>query len=394
MRNPFRRNPLRVIVAASMASTLANWQLGIVIPLLVLQQTHSPAAALLTFALRGAAYAISPLLGAVVDRFDQRTVFAAAQYQQAACIAVLALSPGRWVGALLLLLSGAGAVATTISSQFVLVPKFIDEHGQEVAVSRLMTALELTRVVGLLAGGAAVSWQGPTFSLLAVVVLYAVAGLIALALPKVVTAPAAGGLFARLGVGFRWLARRDILWLVVTMAAVNLAIGQLEAVLVTEFERKGITAFLSSCLLASGLAASAAASALTPRFLPSWAPERRILLSQLVVLCAMFLIAAPLVGLTVAGYVLMSFATGYNNVISITYRHNLVPVEIAGRVNSVIRMIITGAVPASGFLYAAASRLHGFTFWVPALGILAVAVAAWAVHTVRDAAPEAVPAPM
>lgn len=377
------RDPLRVIVTASMASTLANWQLGIVIPLLVLQQTHSAATALLTFALRGAAYAISPLIGAVVDRFDQRTLFAVAQFQQAVCIALLALSPGGWVAGLLVLLSGAGAVATTITSQFVLVPKFIDAAGRDTAVARLMTALELTRVVGLLAGGAAISWQGPTFSLLTVVALYVLAGLISLLLPRVVPDTPQGGLFAGLGIGFRWLARRDILWLVITMAAVNLSIGQLEAVLVTVFEDKGVPALVSSGLLAVGLAASAAASALTPRLLPSWPAERRILLSQLVVLGAMCLVATPYMALTALGYVVLSFATGYNNVVSITYRHNLVPVEIAGRVNSVIRMIITGAVPLSGFLYAGASGLDGFAFWVPALVILTAAVAAWGVHSFR-----------
>lgn len=200
-----------------------------------------------------------------------------------------------------------------------------------------------------------------------------------------------GGLFANLGIGFRWLAKRDILWLVVTMAAVNLSIGQLEAVLVTVFEQKGVSALISSGLLAVGLAASAAASALTPRILPSWSAERRILLSQLAVLGAMCLIAAPFVALTAVGYFVLSFATGYNNVVSITYRHNLVPVEIAGRVNSVIRMVITGAVPASGLLYAGASRLEGFAFWVPALVILVVAVTAWGVHSFRGVTTETVP---
>jgi len=375
-----------------MASTLANWQLGIVIPLLVLERTHSAATALFTFALRGAAYAVSPLIGAVIDRFDQRTVFALAQFQQAVCIALLVLSPGSWVAGVLLLLSGAGAVATTITSQFVLVPKFIDAESRDTVVAKLMSALELTRVAGLLMGGAAISWQGPTFSLLMVVALYALAGLISLLLPNVVPPAPEAGLFANLGLGFRWLAKRDILWLVVTMGAVNLSIGQLEAVLVTVFDQKGISALMTSGLLAVGLTASAAASRLTPHFLPSWSAERRILLSQLVVLGAMCLIATPLVVLSASGYVVLSFAIGFNNVVSITYRHNLVPVEIAGRVNSVIRMVITGAVPASGLLYSGASRFDGFAFWLPALVILAVAVTAWGVHSFRHVTAEAMPA--
>ncbi|MFF6780673.1 MFS transporter [Streptomyces sp. NPDC012510] len=379
-------NPLRVIVTASMMATLANWQLGITIPLVVLEQSNSPAVALLTFALRGAAYAFSPLLGAVIDRFDQRAVFILAQFQQAACIALLALSPNGWVGGGLLLFSGVGAVASTITSQFVLVPKFIDPEGRDTAVAKLMAALEVARVVGLLVGGVAISWQGSTFSLVTVIGLYAAAGTVALLLPRVVTPAPQAGLFASLGVGFRWLRKPDLLWLVVTMAAVNLSIGQLEAVLVTVFDQKGLAALVVSLLLGLGLAVSAVASRLTPVLLPSWPAERRILLSQVAVLVSMGLIATPLIPLTALGYVILSFATGFNNVVSITYRQNLIPIDIAGRVNSVIRMIITGTVPLSGFLYAWASHFDGFLFWLPALLILGVAVAAWSGHSFRSAA--------
>jgi hypothetical protein len=41
-------------------------------------------------------------------------------------------------------------------------------------------------------------------------------------------------------------------------------------------------------------------------------------------------------------------------------------------------MFIAGAIPLSGVVYASASRLDGYLFWVPALVIGVVAVAIWA----------------
>jgi uncharacterized membrane protein len=76
----------------------------------------------------------------------------------------------------------------------------------------------------------------------------------------------------------------------------------------------------------------------------------------------------------------MSAALGFSNVASITYRQQAVPTELAGRVNAVIRMFITGAVPLSGFIYAGSSHLDGFRLWVPALAIAGASVAVWSVY--------------
>jgi MFS family permease len=384
------RNPFRVIVSVSAISTFANWQLGIIIPLFMLEQTGSAATALFTSALRGLPYVVSPVIGVIVDRFDQRLVWTLAQFQQAVCIALLTISPNNMATGALIMFSGVGAAASTITSQFVLLPKLFKKGERDTAVAKLMSILQMTRVGGLLLGGAAISWLGAMVSLAVVVSLYLIASAGCLLLPSFPRTVSNANFLSDLTLGFRWLAKSDIMWLVFTMSAVNLTIGQLESALVTVLAHKDVAAVAISGLLAVGLVASAVSSRLSPVMLPDWAPERRILVSQITVLGAMVLISVHHVATITVGYVILSFATGYNNVVSVTYRQSLIPVEIAGRVNSVTRMIITGAVPLSGFLYALTSRFEGFAFWAPGLVIITVAVTAWGVHTHRRSSSVAV----
>lgn len=378
------RGAMRVVIATSMVSKVADWQLGIVIPLAILAQTDSVAMTLVAFALRSAPYVASPLLGSLIDRFDKRPVFVFAQLQQAVCLALIALTlSDRLVVAILLLLSGFGGVVVTITGQFVLIPKLVDKAQREVAVARLASAIELSKVFGLLLGGVVFSALGPTVASWFIATLYAVAGLMAMLLPGIPTQGPKTRLREDLTVGFRWLVRPEILWLVVTMAIANLAVGELETVLVTVFGDSGVDAWLISVVLAAGLLLGAVGSRLGPHLLPSATVKQRILAFQAASLVALCVIALPPVAAKIGGYVVISFALGASNVASITYRQESVPVELAGRVNAVIRMFITGAIPLSGFLYAWASRLDGVWFWVPALVLACLSVTVWGVYTVR-----------
>ncbi|MBB5802948.1 MFS family permease [Saccharothrix ecbatanensis] len=379
------RDPLRVVIATSVVSKVADWQLGIVIPLVILAHTGSVAMTLVAFALRSAPYVASPLLGSLIDRFDKRTVFVLAQLQQALCLALLAVMLSNPLAvAVLLLLSGFGGVVVTITGQFVLIPKLVDSERRETAVARLASAIELAKVVGLLLGGLVFSTLGATTASWCITALYAVAGLMAVRLPSIPTQGPRTRIRQDLAVGFRWLVRPAILWLVVTMALANLAVGELETVLVTVFGDGGVDALVISVVLAAGLLVGAAGSRLGPHLWPSATVEKRILAFQLASFGALCVIALPFTVAKIVGYTAISFALGASNVASITYRQNTIPVELAGRVNAVIRMFITGAIPLSGFVYAWSSRLSGSWFWVPALGLAAVSMAVWGFYTLRS----------
>ncbi|WP_162002625.1 MFS transporter [Streptomyces sp. CB01881] len=373
---------LRILIASSISSKVADWQLGIVVPLAVLKQTDSVAMSLISFSLRGITYIWSPFLGALIDRFDRRAVFALAQVQQAVCLALLAVSLNSQVSvALLVLLSGFGGVASNITGQFVLIPKLISAPARPAAVAKLNSAIEFSKVGGLLIGGAAFSALGPASASLCIAALYSGAALLALLLPRVPASYQKMSIRRDVAMGFRWAVKPEIIWLVVTMSMTNLAIGQLEPVLVTEFGQQGINAKVISGVMAIGLFAGAVASRMAPRILPAWSPERRILACQVTALAGLVLVATPALPTKLTGYVFECLAVAVSNVASITYRQETIPVEVAGRANATIRMFITGAVPLSGFLFAGASRLDGYLRWLPALGIWTVAVVIWAVYT-------------
>jgi MFS family permease len=373
---------LRVLVTSSMLSKVADWQMGIVIPLAVLAESDSVALALVSFALRGVSYVGSPFLGALIDRFDKRTIYVLAQLQQAVCLVLLAaLLSSQLSVAALVLLSGFGGVASTITGQFVLIPKLISAPARPVAVAKLNSAIELSKVIGLVLGGTAFDLLGPAPASLCIAVLYLLAGCVALLLPRVASSREKMDIRRDLAIGFRWVGRREILWLVVTMSMTNLAIGQLEPVLITEFGDQGMNSTVISVVLAVGLLTGALASRLAPAIAPAWSPERSILAAQLIGFVGLVLVATPLLPVRLAGFMVECFAVAVSNVASITYRQETIPADVAGRVNATIRMFITGATPLSGFLFAWASRLDGFWYWLPALSLWAAAIVIWAVYT-------------
>ncbi|PWJ02340.1 hypothetical protein DKG34_39030 [Streptomyces sp. NWU49] len=372
---------LRVIMVSSVLSKVANWQMGVVVPLTILERTNSVAETLLSFALRGVAFIASPLLGFLIDRFDKRVIYVGSQLQQAVCLVLLALLPADQITvSTLLLLSGVGAATGTITGQFVLVPSLISAERRALAAAKLASSLEFAKVIGVVIGGAAFSAWGASPASLCIAGLYGGAGLLALLLPKVPSRAPRKGLRHDLAVGFQWVGKPEITWLVVTMATVNLAIGQLEPALITVFKQEGINALLISTVIGVGLFIGAVGSRLSPHILPSWSMAHRILAFQLMSLVALCLVAVPHLLVKIPGFMCVSFAIGACNVASITFRQETIPVDLAGRVNAVIRMFIMGAIPLSGALYAWSSRFDGYRFWLPELALAAVAVLVWGLH--------------
>lgn len=373
---------IRVLLGSTVLSKVADWQLGIVIPLAVLTKTDSVAMSLVTIAMRGVTYVASPVIGAVIDRFDKRRIFVLAQLQQALCLVVLAVCMSNSLSvALLVLFSGLGGVASSITGQFVLIPTLVSAPARALAVAKLNSTIEFSKVIGVLVGGAAFAAVGPAAASLCIAALYLGAALVAAMLPPVPGNEERIALRRDLAIGFRWVAKREIVWLVVTMSMTNIAIGQLEPALITQFGDRGVNATLISVLMAVGLFSGAVASRLAPNILPVWSPERRILAWQVVGLASLALVATPWTAVQVVGFMVECFAVAASNVASITYRQEMIPVEVAGRANATIRMFITGAVPLSGFLFAWASNFNGYRFWAPSLTFWAVAICIWTVYT-------------
>jgi len=372
------RRPVRLVIITSMLAKVADWQLGIVVPLAILDQTGSAAAALTALALRGAAYVGAPIVGSMIDRYDKRRVFVLAQLQQAVCIGLLCLTLSNSVAvSILLFLAGFGAVASSINGSFVLIPSLVQGPARDDAVARLSSAIELSKVAGLILGGIFFSSQGPIVACVVVTALYALAGVSAALLPAIPSIHDPSSLAQGLKVGFTWLVRPGILWLVVTMSIANLAVGELETVLITIFGREHVDATAISVILAAGLLVGAAASRFAGRVLPHLPVEKRVLVFQTMCFLSLCIVTLPGVYFKIAGYLAISLSFAFSNVASILYRQDVIPIEFAGRINAVIRMFITGSISLSGFIFAFSSRWDGYLFWVPAMVLSTVSVLIW-----------------
>ncbi|MFE4832215.1 MFS transporter [Streptomyces sp. NPDC056672] len=231
---PAERVTLRGLLTSSALSKIADWQLGIVIPLTVLAESGSVSTSLLTFALRALA--------------------------------------NLYVLSAMVLLSGFGGVASGITGQFVLVPQLFGQPRRPHAAASLDAVIEYSRAFGMLVGGLTVSVSGPTFAVACTALCYAAASCFAQGLPRARPDPARSTLKADLAIGLAWLRRPEIIWLVTSLSLMNLASGQIETVLVTLFEQYGLVALASALILTAGSLLSVVANRLAVRLLPRSTP--------------------------------------------------------------------------------------------------------------------------
>jgi MFS family permease len=379
----WKPKPLTIITTTSVLAKAAYWQLGVVVPLAVLDETGSMATSLLVFALRGVGYAAAPFLGSLIDRFDKRTMFVGAQVEQAVCMVLAAMFISNpWVLSLLLLVSGFGGVVSSITGQFVLIPRLITPEKRTVAVAKVSSAIQFANVAGLLMGGVTFSAMSPRAATAAVSLMYGAAGAVALMLPRMQQEPKPTR-GRSVAVGFTWLLKPQILWLVVTMSIANLGYGAIETALVTLFHEQGIDTFLATVFVAVGLFAGGVGARVGPHVLPQRSVEQRIMLFLVLALASLCITAIPYTATEVIGSIGVSFCLGGSNVASITYRQEMIPADVAGRVNAVIRMFILGAIPLSGAVYAWADKLGRGLFWVPGIVAALLSVTIWAWHARR-----------
>jgi hypothetical protein len=91
--------------------------------------------------------------------------------------------------------------------------------------------------------------------------------------------------------------------------------------------------------------------------------------------------------LLLAGYLLLSVGEGLVTVESVLLRQLLIPKELAGRVNTAMRLIILGAVPLSGVLQASLVRLGQRVPFAACLMLVGLAGIMWVIRSAPEPAP-------
>jgi MFS family permease len=367
----------RFILNAALISKLGNQVLYIAMPIILLRTTGSIDTALLGFSLQTLPYVFSPVLGVLIDRYEPLRMFTIGEAFQLACITVLAFTFRHSIPLALVLLfaSSVAAVASSILTSFVLIPSFVSPKALPRVNSYFTGGSQLIGVIGFPLGGVVIAFLGAQTAILADAATFALtitAGLIAPrdALPGRTQAPP----LTAIAEGWRFVrADQSMLRLGLALGFTNLGAGCL-AVLVLAQAQRAWGWHTSAVGFAMGIdALGAAAGAL--------AGGRRAgqtnLVPGMVITCVGAVLMIPFGAdpFLLVGLFIMSFGVGLLNVRSITFRQMRIPGELRGRVNSMLRMLIMGAIPLSAVIQL---TMAGLPIWirlaVPALCAVAALV--------------------
>jgi MFS family permease len=183
-------------------------------------------------------------------------------------------------------------------------------------------------------------------------------------MPKVLGEAARGarvplGRMLREGLAY-FRGRPDLRRLTFAVALYNLGAGALEPTLLTVgADRWGWSPGALGLAVSAGAVAAALGAWLSPRALVASDRVRQITLWLAV--CALgsagLLFAWPIA--VVVAFAVLCFGEGGVNAATMAYRQREIPDELAGRVNTVIRTFVTGAVPVSALALGLTVNLAG-----------------------------------
>ncbi|MDF5756210.1 MFS transporter [Spongiactinospora sp. TRM90649] len=378
--------PFWLLTLAACVSRVGDQLLTVALPITVLSASGSMLLGVLSLGVMYAPYLLSPLLGVIIDRYDRRAVFAAAEITRAITVALLPplLDGGHLAAAFtVLLVSGTAGAAASITSDFHLIPTLVPPDRVEWAYGRHSGLLQVARFAGPALAGVSVGALGVSATIWLNAATFLLTAAVAGVLPRGSGAAAAGepgGLREMFGAGVAEF-RRDhrIVRLTFALAAYNLGSGGLAGLFVVvatgtwhwPVEQVGL-AWSASAL------ATMAGSLLSRRMFPRASVERRITLWLAV--CA----AGGLLGLAghpvpvLIGVYAIGLGEGGMNVATLSFRQDVIRAAYSGRVNSIIRMFVMAAIPLSSLvLGSAAGTGRAALMFAPAVAGAGAALAAW-----------------
>ncbi|MCH1883558.1 MFS transporter [Agrococcus sp. ARC_14] len=359
--------------SANALSNLADGLAFVSIPLLAASMTDDPrvVAGLATL------YALVRLLialpiGVWVDRFERRTLIVAANLLRGTALLTLALTIHLGVSSLVILyatMAVVGALESLADSAAVaMLPSLVDRERLDSANGRVAAAqLVADEFAGPPLGGLlfALAAAAPLFAMGG---LWAVAGLVALALPTRATRrPADDRQTARTSVyaeareGIAWLARHRVvgsLALIGALASIGYMLPFSILVLLAE-ERLGLDGagygVLLACSALGGLLGSFLAPRLRRRLGYRWTIVASLLLGALS-LGGLALATDPIIaGVLLALYILHAVVW---NICALSLRQQLVPDALLGRVGGAARVLGLVGLAAGSALGGLLGAIH------------------------------------
>lgn len=383
-RGPWRSAGFRRLWAASASANLADGVTAGAAPLLAVQLTDDPVlVAGVVVAQRLPWFLFTLPSGVVVDRVDRRLVLAAANALRALALAGLAAAVWADWGGLAVLYAATfvlGTAETLVDNASIAVlPAVVDDEDLDAANGRVFTTMSVAdELVGPPIGSALFAVLRATPFALAAVAFAAAAGWATRLRGDLRPVRPAGertGLWAELGQGLSWFLRNRVirtasLW----GASFNFFDAATTGVLVlVAIQRLGLREGAYGVLLTAMGVGGALGGLWAERVIARFGASRIVIGGILCTSLAYALVAVTtepvLVGLALAVKSAVDMA---GNVVVHSLRQRAVPAHLLGRVTSVYRLPVMGALPLGGVAGGALAGAFGLTapFWVAAVGSL------------------------
>jgi MFS family permease len=228
----FRTKGFRPLLTMALLSRTALMMATVAFVLFALQRFHSPLVAGLTvFLLVFPGLAMSPINGALLDRFGRTRMMALDL--TLASVSLLVIAVLAWSGALtaieMLLIVGVASATGTLSSggTRALFPLLVPKSLWERANAADVICYGVAAIIGPALGGALIEWVSGPATLALIAVVYAAAALPLLSVPDPpVQRTSSLSVLRDARAGIAYLARsRSLRWLAITLCLVNAGWG-------------------------------------------------------------------------------------------------------------------------------------------------------------------------
>lgn len=383
-----------LLTCASALSKFGNTFLMLAVPWVLLESSNSALVAGLGVAVQYLPYAVSPVLGALIDRFDRRWVFIASEIGQAALVACVPIAlhfDATAVSLVLLLLVGVGNVVSNLTTDYSLVPDLLHPSQLALGYSRYGTLTQSARFIGPVGAGIVIGRFGATPALLFDAATFLVTAAVALKLPIRDHAVPKVGFGAMMSTGLKgFLSTPRISHLSIALALYNIGTGALAALVAFTVQQGwGWSADVAGLLLSLIALGAAAGAWLAGRVWQGRPVVDRVgpWLAVCTVGGLITLVPSPIA--IAAGLAVLGMGEGGMTATTNAYRGQAIPPELAGRVNSLIRAVAMTAVLVSPFVVDGVTKsFASMSLWFAPIAICgAIAWLVWQLPA-RRAVPE------
>lgn len=402
-----------LLLFAFLVSSLGNWIYRLTLPLLVLELTGSALHTATIYAIEYIPFLLMSLPGGVfADRFDRRRLLIAGDLVGGAVamvLAVLVMADVRALAALYLVAFLLACVEPIYHPAFYSwLPNLVDRANLARANSWMQAGDNIVTMAGPVAAGALVTFFSFQAAFVVDAATFVVSALTIMLIRGVPSTPdRAAGPATRTGSGMRaeiaeacrhvFVQNRVLLAGSLLFTGTNLSIWLVQANVVyylTEY-RHFQPNVIGAILAAQGIGAVVGAT-MASRLLRRFPPGQVILGCT----AAAGLITVALVPLrdpiSIAAVWALVYVFGSMNVVSwFTFRQQIVPAHLLGRVIAVTRMLAFASIPAAALLGGALEEsLHNMYVIIAVSGLLRLAVALAGTCTpLRRPVPAAEPEP-